>query len=107
MMIPLFFSPHGIIAHHKTMWESTLESIRLSRATLPTTGLLILVFVLISEGLNVLWNIPEDQSWFLMIGIFGHAFITAALLAASFAYYKDADTYLRELKRQREARLLG
>jgi hypothetical protein len=102
ILIPLFFSPHGIFTHQRPMWDSILQGIRLSRATFSTTGLLILIVVLLSEGLNILWNMPPENSWFLLVGIIGHAFVTAALLAATFVYYRDADLWLKELVRQRE-----
>lgn len=102
LLIPLFFSPHGIFTHGRKMWDSILQGIRLSRATFGTTGLLILSVVVLSEGLDVVWKLPADNSWFLLVGIVGHAFVTAALLAATFVYYHDADLWLRELVRQRE-----
>jgi hypothetical protein len=33
----------------------------------------------------------------LLLGIFGHAFITTALLAASFIYYRDMNAWLETL----------
>lgn len=102
LLIPLFFSPHGIFTNQRPMWDSLLQGIRLSRATFSTTGLLILAIVVLSQGLDVLWNMPKDNSWFLLVGIIGHAFVTAALLAATFVYYHDADRWLKEIVRQRE-----
>ncbi len=102
LMIPLFFSPHGIFVHQKTMWDSILQGIRLSRATFSTTGLLILVIVVLTQGLDILWNTPVETSWFLLVGIVAHAFIAAGLLAATFVYYRDADLWVNELIRQRE-----
>jgi len=102
LMIPLFFSPHGIFVYQKPMWVSILQGIRISRATFSTTGLLILVVVVLSEGLNILWNTPAENSWFLLVGITAHAFVAASLLAATFVYYRDADLWVKELVRLRE-----
>lgn len=102
LMIPLFFSPHGIFTGQRPMWDSILQSIRLSRATFTTTALLILSIIILSQGLDVLWNMPQDNSWFLLVGIVGHAFVTAALLAATFVYYQAADSWLKEIIQQRE-----
>ena len=30
-----------------------------------------------------------------LVGIFGHSFVTTALLAASFVYYRDMNTWLQ------------
>jgi hypothetical protein len=103
LLIPLFFSPHGIFASRKSMWESIVKGIRLSRMTFSTTGLLVLIVILLSAGLDILWNIPSETSWLLLVGIAGHAFVTAGLLAATFIYYRDADRWLEELFVQREA----
>jgi len=103
LLIPLFFSPHGIFASGRPMWESILQGIRLSRSTFSTTGFLILAVIVFGEGMNILWNTPAEDSWFLLVGIFGHAFITAGLLSATFVYYRDADLWLKEILSLRQA----
>jgi hypothetical protein len=79
--------------------------------TLPTTSLFFLSILAISEGLDILWRVPPETSWLTMIGVGGHAFITSALLAASFVYYRDADLWtqetLRLIKSQREMPIQG
>ena len=37
---------------------------------------------------------PED-SWMTLLGIFGHSFVTTALLASSFVYYRDMTAWLQ------------
>jgi len=103
LMIPLFFSPHGIFAKHSPMWISLIQAVRLSRITFSTTGLLILIIVVLSQGLDVVWNVPGEDSWLMLIGIAGHAFITTALLATTYIYYRDADLWLEQLIQQRQA----
>jgi hypothetical protein len=103
LMIPLFFSPHGIFAKHSPMWISLIQAVRLSRSTFSTTGLLILIIVVLSEGLDVLWNVPAENSWLMLVGIAGHAFITTGLLAATYVYYSDANMYMEQLIQQRQA----
>jgi hypothetical protein len=103
LMIPLFFSPHGIFAKHRSMWISLIQAVRLSRITFSTTGLLILIVVVLSEGLDVLWNVPAENSWLMLIGIAGHAFITTGLLSATYVYYRDADLWLEQSIQQRQA----
>jgi hypothetical protein len=74
------------------------------RFTLPNTGLFLLLFVLINQGLNFLWTTPAQTSWWMLVGIGGHAFISTALLAASFIYYRDINAWLKvvfeQLQRQ-------
>jgi hypothetical protein len=107
ILVPLFFSPHGIFAFGRSMWQSTVQAFRLSRATFSATSMFILVIVLLSEGLNVVWNLPRDRSWFMIVGIAGHAFITAGLLASTFIFYRDANVWLSELVRAKELNQAG
>lgn len=100
LLFPLIFSPHGIFINHRKMWASVRDSVRLTRMTLPSTGLFILIIMLLSEGLDLLWNSPADASWFILVGVIGHAFITSGLLAASFIYYHDADLFVQNLLKQ-------
>ncbi len=103
LLIPLFFSPHGIFVDRSPMWVSVTSGVRLSRMTFTTTGLLILSIVLLSEGLDILWNRPAEDSWLMLVGIAGHAFVTTALLAATFVYYRQGNLWLKELVEQRKA----
>ena len=100
LLIPLLFSPHGIFVNQRVIWASIFDSIRLTRFTLPSTSLLFLTIFVLSEGLDVLWNMPEDNSWFTLVGITGHAFVATSLLAASFFYYRDADRWVQRLIQQ-------
>jgi len=100
LMIPIFFSPHGIFVNRRKMWFSLLDSFRLTRLTFSTTGLLLIILLVISEGLNILWNMPPEDSWLTLIGIAGHAFISASLLATSFIYYRDALSWIQQMLHQ-------
>ena len=41
------------------------------------------------------WSAPKSDSWLALVGFAGHAFITTALLAASFVYYRDMSDWLQ------------
>ena len=100
LLVPLVFAPHGIFVHRYATWASIRESIQLTRWTMPSTTFLLLVLVILSEGLDVLWNIPTGSSWMAIIGIVGHAFVVTSLLASTFIYYRDADSWVREMFKQ-------
>jgi hypothetical protein len=106
LAFPLLFSAHGIFTNHNNALVSVQRSMVLTRMTLPTTSFFFLSILAISEGLDILWRVPPENSWLTLVGVIGHAFITSALLAASFIYYRDADKWaqetLRSLKSQRE-----
>jgi hypothetical protein len=97
LLFPLLFSAHGIFVNRDHALASVQKSIRLTRLTLPSTGLLFLIILLLSQGLDLLWNSPLDNSWLMLVGIAGHAFVTTGLLAASFVYYRDADQWIKKM----------
>lgn len=95
VIFPLMFSPHGIFAYGLGIWASVRRGIVLVRNTLPLTAFFLLIALMVSEGLNMIWNVPPESSWMMVVGIAGHAFITTGLLAASFVYYRDADLWVQ------------
>lgn len=104
LVMPIFFSAHGIFTLQLDALRAILNSLRMVRFTLPSTGLFLLTFVVINQGLNFLWNTPAHDSWWTLVGITGHAFVSTALLAASFVYYRDINVWLKvvfeQLQRQ-------
>lgn len=100
LIVPLFFTPHGIFVRKQNAFYSIFTSLRMARFTLPTSGLFVLSVILLTTGLNYLWSVPPDDSWMLLVGIAGHAFITTALLAASFVYYRDMNAWLQTILEQ-------
>lgn len=95
VIVPVFFWPLGVFVKRQNVLTSILSSIQLTRFTLPTSSLFILVVFLLSYGLNFLWSIPAEDSWMTLIGIFGHSFVSTALLASSFIYYRDMSAWLQ------------
>jgi hypothetical protein len=97
LVVPLFFAGHGIFMRSQNVLASVWSGFRLARFSLPNSSLFVLSVLFIGMGLNYLWSIPSSNSWMLLIGIAGHAFITTALLAASFIYYRDTTAWLQAL----------
>ena len=95
LIVPIFFTPHGIFIGRQNAFTSIFTSLRMARFTLPTSSLFVLSVLLIGIGLNFVWDIPSSKSWMTLIGIAGHAFITTSLLAASFIYYRDMQAWLQ------------
>ena len=95
LVVPFFFMPHGIFVRRQNAFRSIVSSFRMVRYTLLSSALFVLSFFILTIGLNILWSVPADDSWMTLIGIAGHAFITTALLAASFVYYHDMSGWLR------------
>jgi hypothetical protein len=96
LIVPIFFSPHGIFVRKQNVITSILSSFEMTRFTLPTSSLFVLVVFLLGWGLNFfLWSNPAGDSWLVLVAIFGHAFITTALLASSFVYYNNMTLWLQ------------
>ena len=105
LIVPIFFTPHGIFMRQQNAFSSIYTSLRMARFTLPTSSLFVLSVLLIAYGLNFLWNIPSSESWMALVGIAGHAFITTSLLAASFIYYRDMQVWLQTVFEKLKANL--
>jgi hypothetical protein len=97
VVVPLYFSPLGIFVRGQTVLGSILSSLQLARFTLANSSLFVLTVFLVSLGLNFVWSIPDSGSWMSLVGILGHAFISTALLAASFIYYRDMTAWLQSV----------
>jgi hypothetical protein len=104
LALPIFFSPHGIFTYQQNAFMAILNSLRMVRYTLPASGLFLLSTIIISQGLDFLWRTPPENSWLTLVGIAGHAFISTAILATSFIYYRDVNAWLQNVTEQMKAR---
>jgi hypothetical protein len=46
--------------------------------------------------MDIVWLKPAIDSWMALVGIFGHDFITTDLLAGSFIFYRDLNSWVDE-----------
>lgn len=97
LLYPFVFTGHAIAADQDNIFTAILRSFRLARITLPLTALFFLGISLITQGLDVLWRVPAENSWLNLLAIGGHAFATTGLLAASFVYYRRATIWVAAL----------
>jgi hypothetical protein len=100
LIFPLLFSAHGIFVKRCGVWVSIRSSIRITNVTLPTTLLFFVSVFLLTQGLDILWRIPPSDSWLLLLGVVGHAFVVTGLLSASFVYYRDADQWVTSMSKR-------
>jgi hypothetical protein len=94
LVVPLFFMPLGIFVRNQNAFRSIFSSFRMVRFTFPSSAMFVFIIFILTTGLNYLWSVPASDSWMTLIGIAGHAFISTALLAASFVYYRDMSGWL-------------
>ncbi len=95
VLVPVFFSFHGIFVTRQNALVSIWNGFRMARFTMPNSSLFVISVFLMSFGLNYLWSIPSAASWAALIGILGHAFVVTALLAASFIFYRDSMVWIQ------------
>ena len=94
LVVPFFFMPLGIFVRNQNAFRSIFSSFRMVRFTFPSSAMFVFIIFILTTGLNYLWSVPQGNSWMTLIGIAGHAFISTALLAASFVYYRDMNGWL-------------
>jgi hypothetical protein len=99
-IMPLIFTPHGIFLYKLNLMAAMITSIKVVRLSMSQTAWFILASFILVEGLNYLWRSPNVDNWFLIIGIFGHAFIVSAVIAASFHYFIDATKFSQSVINQ-------
>lgn len=96
--IYLIFTPHGIILYRLGIVRAMMESTTLVRwNVLPVVGYLGLAYV-ITYLTNIVWAMPDEGSWFSLLAVVGHAFVSATLLAGSYAFYQDRRSWLFALR---------
>ncbi|MBN2256651.1 MAG: hypothetical protein JW704_02355 [Anaerolineaceae bacterium] len=101
LSLPLIFSMHGIFTYRQPFRVSLANSIRLGRYAGPQIATFTIVVLILATGLNILWSIPAADDWLLVIGIAGHAYVSTALLAGSFIYYRSAMRWVQEIIQHR------
>ena len=99
----LMFAAYGIIVERMNVLASIRAGIRVVNLTLPGAILFVATAFLLSQGLDLLWRIPPEDSWLTLVGLAGHAFIATGLLSASFIYYRDARRWIEQLAAQADA----
>jgi hypothetical protein len=87
--IYLIFTPHGIIRYRLGIVRAMIESATLVRWNLiPVVGFLVLAYAT-TWITNQVWFLPGESTWYVILAIAGHAFVSATLLAGSYAFYQD------------------
>lgn len=98
VFVYLFFTPHGIVRYGMGILKAMMESATLVRWNLlPALGYLGITFG-ISWLASQAWLLPTEDSWYLLLAIVGHAFVSATLLAGSYAFYQGRREWFYSVK---------
>ena len=85
----LFFAAHGILLYGLSVRQAISSSVTTVHRYRPTSVGLLLIAVVISLGLNTIWNMPPSESWLRLIAIAGNAFVNTGLAMATFVFYQE------------------
>jgi hypothetical protein len=75
-----------------------IDSINLVRWNLMSTVGFLTVLAVISWLTGEVWRLPEDTSWFSGLAVLGHAFVSATLIAGSFAFYRGRREWVQAMQ---------
>lgn len=101
LLLYVGFAVHGIVLKNRGVLAAIWDSIRLVQWNLPGVVGLFSLIMIISWGLGYLWNIPSGDTWLLLAGILGHAFVATGLITATFVFYQDRYRWWNELREYR------
>ena len=95
----LLFTVPGIVQLRRGVLRAMQESLLLTRGDFLNVLLLLALIFVISQGLSVVWTLPDPGSWATFVGLAGHAFVSTALTAALLVFYQERLQYLRTLQK--------
>ena len=92
------FTTHGIVLYGFRVVKAMVESVRVVRWNLiSTVGFLFLCFFITWLSMQV-WVLPGDDSWYRLLALVGHAFVSATLIAASYIFYQSRHSWLVQMQ---------
>jgi len=105
LVVYLIFTPHGIVRYRFGVIRAMLESAFVVRWNFLSTVGFLSAAALISWLTNQIWALPTSSSWFELLSMVGHAFVSGTLLASSYVYYQGRREHLVRTREHLEARL--
>ena len=105
LLVYLVFTPHGIVRYRFGVMRAMMESALLVRWNFMATVGFLGLAVMISWLTNMVWSLPATQSWYALLAIVGHAFVSGTLLTGSYAYYQGRREWMMKVRDEIEARL--
>jgi hypothetical protein len=106
-VVYLAFTPHGIIRYRYGVLRAMMESVMLVRWNLLAVVAFLSTSFLLTWVTNVVWALPEETSWFAVLAILGHAFVSAMLVVSSYAFYQGRHQWLNAMRAATAAQAMG
>ncbi len=99
LAIYLAFTPHGIIRYRFGVWKAMRASMQVVRWNMPSSVAFLALIMLATYAAGWVWAMPAEDSWFSLLALVGHAFVSATLVAASYAFYQGRHEWMETLRR--------
>jgi hypothetical protein len=99
LAVYLIFTPHGLVRYRMGLIPSMRESVRIVRRDFFTVVGLLATLAILSWATGLVWELPSAGSWFSVLAVLGHAFVSAMLLVASYVFYVGRREALVETQR--------
>jgi hypothetical protein len=99
LAIYLAFTPHGIIRYRLGLWKAMRTSMQVVRWNMPSSVAFLALIMLVTYAAGWVWAMPAEDSWFGLLAVVGHAFVSATLLAASYTFYQGRHEWMETLRR--------
>jgi hypothetical protein len=99
LAIYLSFTPHGIIRYRLGVWKAMRTSMQVVRWNMPSSVAFLALIMLVTYAAGWVWAMPAEDSWFSLLALIGHAFVSATLVAASYAFYQGRHEWMETLRR--------
>jgi hypothetical protein len=99
LAVYLIFTPHGLVRYRLGLVSSMRESVNIVRRDFFTVVGLLATLAIMSWVTGLAWELPPASSWFSLLAIVGHAFVSAMLLVASYVFYVGRREALVEAQR--------
>jgi hypothetical protein len=92
----LSFTTQGVIRYGLRIGRAMRESLRIVRWNfLGAMGLLLFSFFVVWTAATQVWSLPGEDTWYLLLAILGHAFVSTTLISASYAFYQGRREWMQ------------
>jgi hypothetical protein len=94
----LTFTAQGVVLYRFRLIKAMIESVHVVRWNLMSTvGFLFLSFLITWLSTRI-WLLPGEDSWYSILALLGHAFVSTTLLVASYVFFQGRRTWLLQVR---------
>lgn len=89
LLLYMGFTIQGLFVDYRPIFNSIRHSINFVRYNASVALPLLILVYLLNNVLNLVWLSADSGNWLTLVSIFGHAFISTALIVSTFVFYHD------------------